>query len=394
MAINYDYAKYWKDLGSVIIYNHPNFQFNSIVILVEFENCLINKISPTQLYHAISPKTVTPYREEFIKVLQKEITEIGVIIVSNVPNQGKLAVDSLKRKVEAFYDKYNIPALAFFSLKPNKFSKPHTGIWTLINSFYKKSGHMITKSCVVSDFGGRLIDREMRTGAIRTLADKTDLDRAFAHNTDMPYKTISEYLNPDLLEKFSWNNLSLSPEDRLIYIKKLREYRNLDILKELFRNNRADVYMILVYGAPRSGKTTVCKELVKQWRVENMVGTVKRLGRDKYTTGTLFKMAKKYLEDKINVIIDGNCHTENLRSPFIQLADMYKAKYITVEVNPGMNMAYIFNHVAVETATTEDVLLYENKEYYYYNSIVSRPDNVIIHCPEIQSNKQLTQYRY
>ena len=393
MAISYDYASFWKDLGSVIIYNHPNFQFNSTVIIVEFENCLINKMPLTQFYHAINPKTISPYREEFIKVLQREITEIGVIIVSNIPAGNKLAVDSIKRKVESFYDKYEIPALAFFSMKDNLFSKPHTGIWKLINTFYKKNGHMITKACVVSDFGGRLIDRELQSGAIRTLADKTDIDRAFAHNIGTPYKTISEYLNPELVERFNWNNISLTPEQRAIYVEKLREYKNADILNELF-SKPADVYMIMVYGAPRAGKTTICKKLVARWRDENKIGVIKRLGRDKYRPSTLLTMAKKYLADKINIIIDGYCHTKLLREPFVKLAEMHKARYITVEVNPGIDMAYIFNHVAVELANSEDILLYKNKEYYFYNSIVSRPENVVIHCPEICPNKQILEYRY
>ena len=394
MAISYDYATFWKDLGSVIIYNHPNFQFNSTVILVEFENCLINKIAPTQFYHAINPKTISPYRDEFIKVLQRELTEIGVIIVSSVPPNNKLAVDSLKRKVESFYDKYEIPAVAFFSMKDNLFSKPHTGIWKLINTFYKKNGHMITKACVVSDFGGRLMDREMQSGAIRTTSDKTDMDRAFAHNIGMPYKTISEYLNPELVEKFNWNNISLSPEQRVIYIEKLRAYKNADILKELFSGKQADVYMIMVYGAPRSGKTTLSKLLVARWRDEERIGIIKRLGRDRYAPSTLFNTAEKYIMDKINVIIDGHCHTKLLREPFIKLAEMYKVKYIIVEVNPGIDMAYIFNHIAVETAPTEDTILYKNKEYYYYNSIVSRPENVIIHCPEICPNVPLLEHRF
>ena len=207
MSVQYEYDKHWSDLGSVLIYNHPSFQFNSVVVLVEFEGCLINKLPATQLYHAINPNIVTPYNEEFIKVLKKESGDVGVIIVSNVFGSGKLVIDSLKRKVESFYNKYGLNALAFFTLKPNRFSKPHTGVWTLINTFYKRNGHMITKACVVSDFGGRLVEREARSGVIRIIADRTDMDRSFANNIKIPYKTINEYLNSNVVEKFNWNNI-------------------------------------------------------------------------------------------------------------------------------------------------------------------------------------------
>jgi hypothetical protein len=396
MSINYDYSPHWNNLGSVLLYNHPNFQFNSVVIIVEFEECLINRLPPGQLYHAIDPKIISPYNEEFIKIIKKECTDVGIIIVSHIFGAGKLVIDSLKRKAEAFYEKYNIPALAFFVLTPNKFSKPHTGMWLLINSFYKKNGHMITKACVVSDFGGRLVERETKAGKVLVMADRTDIDRAFAHNIGIPYKTISEYLNPETTEKFSWNNICMAPDYRKIYVEKLTEYVNPSIFKELFKTGPSDSYLIMVYGAPRSGKTTLCELLVKQWRKSKLGESraIERVGRDKYSKITMLSTTKKYMIDHISVIIDGECHTDKLRLPYIELADKYKINYIIIEVNPGINMAYLFNHVAVESASNENVVLYNPREFYYYNSIVIRPANAILYCPEIQQSKQLMEFRY
>ena len=37
-----EYSPNWKDLGSVLIYQNPDFQFRSTVLITEFEECLIN----------------------------------------------------------------------------------------------------------------------------------------------------------------------------------------------------------------------------------------------------------------------------------------------------------------------------------------------------------------
>ena len=148
----------------------------------------------------------------------------------------------------------------------------------------------------------------------------------------------------------------------------------------------------MLYGAPRSGKTTLCKALIERWRVENQIGVLKRVSGD--SPMSAYNNAKKFILDRMNVVIDGGCHTEVLRTPYIQLAKQYSVRYVVVEVNHGINMAYIFNHVAVETAMDENTVLYDDKLYYYYNSVVSRPENVILHCPEIFATKQIVEYRY
>jgi Ni2+-binding GTPase involved in maturation of urease and hydrogenase len=190
--------------------------------------------------------------------------------------------------------------------------------------------------------------------------------------------------------------MCLSPEDRTVYIEKLSQYVNPNIFKELFSGPTADVYMIMVYGAPRSGKTTLCKLLLNKWRTSKIGETrdIRRFGRDKYTKNTLINQVKKNILDRINIIVDGHCHTDELRAPFIELAEMHKVKYVVVEVNPGINMAYIFNHIAVEMAQSEDIVLYDTKDYYHYNSLVSRPPGVLLYCPEMQPIKQLLEFRY
>lgn len=397
MAFTTEYSENWKDLGSILLYQSPTFQFKSHTVITDFEGCLIKKIPSSKLYHAINPKTITAYADDFIKEIKKESLDYSIVIISNVFGGGKLIIDSLKFKIESFCKLFDIPILALFAIKKNRLSKPHTGMWMFLNSYFKKvSGSLIHKACVVSDFGGRLLEHESSKGTIKIIPDSTDIDRAFAYNIGIPYHTIMEYLTPEKKEKFNWNSNCLDPNLRELYVNKLSEYQNPSIFSKLFSHGNYDKYMIIIYGAPRAGKTTLAKEILHKWRSSNY-GTghvIKRFGLDKFTASKRITLVKKALDNRISVIIDGFAHTNELRDPFEKLALKHNIPILYIEVNPGLGMSHIFNHVAVETAINENIELYDIKEYHFYKSKVVRPKNALLYCPVIKKTKQVMQFRY
>lgn len=397
MAFTSEYSDNWKDLGSVLVYQSKTFQFNSLVVITEFEGCLIKKTTPTKLYHAINPKELVVYNENFLKQIKQESMDFSIVIISNVFGTGKLITDAIKYKIELFCEKHNIPILALFAVKRNRLSKPHTGMWDFVNAYFQRVGDArIQKACVVSDYGGRLAEHETAKGIIKIKPDNTDTDRAFAHNIGVPYHTIAEYLNPDVKEKFNWNTNCLSPELREVHINKLSTYKNPNIFSKLFELGMHDSYMIIIYGAPRSGKTTLAKELIKKWRSTKYGEShaIKRFGLDKFSKATRIRHAHKTLLDRISVIIDGAAHTPQLREPFELMAQETKTPILYIEVNPGLGMAHIFNHVAVETSIDENIELYDMKEYLFYKSKVVKPKGYIAYCPVIKKTKQVLEYRY
>lgn len=392
-----EYSTHWKDLGTVLVYQTPDFQFHSSVIITEFEDCLIKRLAGKKMYHSINPKSISLHDDEFVKKIREESKDLSIVIISNQISTNKLIIDMIKSKLEQFIKIHKIPILAMFALKPNRLSKPHTGLWTLLNAYYRSKGKtQIQKSCIVSDFGGCITENVRKNGDVTVSTSISDVDRAFATNIGVPFYTIKEYLNPHITERFTWNNKSLSPELRKMYIETLSKYKNPNIFAKLAELGESDGYMILIYGAPCSGKTTLAKELISKWRSSEYGKrhAIKRLGRDKYSKTRRITLAKKLLADHITVIIDGDCHNVLLRSPFEQIANELKIPILYIEVNPSIDFAYIFNHVAVETSQDEEKILYSDREYFIYKSNNSRPADTILYAPIIKQTEQIMNYRY
>lgn len=392
-----EYTPYWKDLGSVLVYQTSNFQFHNTVLITEFEGCLINRISQAQIYHAIHASDTTVKNTDFIKQIRKDAQDLSIVIISNQINSSKLNIDMIKRKLENFLQLHKIPMLAFFALKANRMSKPHTGMWKLLNMYYVTKGSChITKAFIVSDFGGRIIEETKKNGTTKVQFDKSDIDRAFANNIKIPFFTILEYLTPEKKEKFTWNNKTISPELRQVYINTISQGRNPNIFAKLAETGLADRYMILIYGAPCSGKTTLAEELIKKWRNSEWGKTheIKRFGLDNYSRGRRVGSVEKAIVDRISVIVDGECHTAAQRAVFEEIAKKHKTSVINIEVNPGLGFSYIFNHVSVELSQDENKVLYSDKDYHYYKSMLSKPSNYIFYCPVIKQTEQVMQFRY
>lgn len=403
MSVIQEYSQNWKDLGSVLVYQSEGFPFYNRLIITDFEGCLIDKISTSGIYHAIKPTTIEPYDDAFLKQIKYEATGKSIVILSNQVTNSKLNIDLIKRKLEYFLAIHNIPILAFFALNPNKFSKPHTGMFKLLNMYFKNIGNsQISKAIVVSDLGGRVMESTSKQGIVKIRYDASDIDRAFANNANIPFSTINEYLKNShvdgkpFVEKFVWSKKYLEPEIRAIYLDKLAQYKNPNIFEKLATAGEVMSYMIIIYGSPRSGKTTLARDILRKWRKSEFGKKyeIHRLGLDSYTKTRRITQTRKYLLDRISVIIDGGCHTDLLRAPFVDMANEIQVPVFYIEVNCGIHMSYLFNHVAVEKASDETTMLYPEKEYHIYTSTVKRPPGVILYCPVIKRTAELMEYRY
>ena len=394
MSLKHTFSSNWKDLDYLLYYQSKNFIYRPDIIITELDGCLTKKASISSSYNIYNLNNFELFDNLYVKTLKKNIHNTNIIIVSNQFTNNKLLTDLLKRKIEWFESVTEIPVMVFFIFRNNKYSKPHTGIWKLIKSYYKANNCTINETVVVSNLGGRIIQTNNSHNSIRR--DESDLDRAFAHNCKITYKTINEYLGLVKTEKFSWNITYLYPEVRSEYIERISEYNNPNIFKEL-ANIQKQTCMIILIGAPKSGKTTFAEDIIEKWRASpyGKSNEIMRVGRDKFNTFSKMKiMAEKYLKDRISVIIDDRNYNDLSRKPYEDLAENYNTAVFYIEVNPGILMAQLFNRLAVENATNENVVVCPDKEYYIYRGKEKKPKNTLSYCPKINVTNQLLDFRY
>jgi len=395
------YSDNWKNLGTILTFQNKNFQFKSSIIITELDQCLVKPLSQAKLYNTMNPYELEIYEEEFIKKLQVASTDHSIVILSNQINTNKLNIDMIKKKVEMIADVLDIPLIGFFALRPNCFMKPHTGMWKLVNAYYKKYGSAcIQKAVVISNQGGMIWEKETKKGTIRTVAFR-DTDRAFATNAGIPFKSIDEYLDDCKPLDYAWDTRIIPPETRDLYVEQIRKRENANIFKTLGHFKACDTYVIMIMGAPRSGKTRLSNHIIKKWRSSPFgdMNAVERLGMDDYTNKRRFKKFTSLIQTRISVVLDGNCHSDSLRRPFLQFLKDRNVPILVIEVNCGLQMAKVFNHVHVEESNDMNVTLYKKRDYDIYKSYRKAPATndrlrYTLHTPAIEQRNTVMNFRY
>jgi DNA 3'-phosphatase len=382
MNITYEFLPGWRKVDCLLSYCSPGFRFLPKVIITELENGLIELHNDTDVFRVHGKQfSIKPISEDFIKSTVRP--DVSLVILSNQIKATALGIVAIKIKLEQFIKRYNINVLALFALKPNRYAKPCTGMWKFLHAYYRTKGQAtITAALLVSNNGGRTVSVKDKVKC-----DKADFDRAFAHNCDIKYMSISEYLNKTT-ERFEWSRKYIPPEARLALIDKINSTEQLDIMTKV---NPAILNIICVYGAPRSGKSTYIGEVIEKFNEQfndaNLLPVID-------TTKRAFKRAESILRDENSVIVEGNCHTAALRYLWGELAKKYTANLIFVEVDPGISLSHIFNYAAVEKASNEHIMLYPDAAYYTYKSDLEPPDTPLIYHPRIITDDVICKYRF
>ncbi len=392
-----DFSPNWSHVESLLVYVSPDFSFENELIITDFDNCLIQKLSGKKLMQPINPTRPTPYNEEFIKKLISESKAKSIIIMSNQISSSKTNIALIKTKLELFLTAYPMPIMAMFALKLNKMAKPHTGMILILKEYYKAKGKKLPKiGLVVSDLGGRM--HEEKKGKV--VFDPCDTDRAFAHNCVYAYKTIREYTeNLDAPENFIWNQYILPPEQRQDYIEQyMSKYKNIDVIQHISQfvhEKQSQAFLIFILGAPRTGKTTYAEQLLYAWNHSDLAKThsVELYSCHDMANGTRLNATKKALTNRISVILDGECYTYAQQANFKTAADNSNARCIFIEVDTGKKLALLLNHVAVETHK-EEIPLLDYNHYLKYDSLVWRPRDIIKYHPRILPSKALLYGRF
>lgn len=402
---SFDYSANWKFLDTILLYKDPTFEFKSSICFVDFENCLVKKISTKKIYDGfvIDKKAlVEPYDSAFIKRLKKE--QSNIVVLSNQINANKLNIDIIMKKFEVFLANAKIPMLAIFALNYNCFSKPHTGMWKFITALYKKHMTTIREVTVISNEGGLIVEKEKNKTTIATVIG-SDVDRCFAYNIGAEYMTIKDYLgDTGRYTKFIWNQHIIAPELRRLCVDKINSMENPNIFK-ILNDMSADTYVIMLMGAPCSGKTTFARRFVKKWQESKFSKTneIRLLSSENLTKRSTFNKFKKFTGERIHVIIDDYCNTASDRVDYINhIRDAnLNIGILFCEINVGIHMAKILNYARVEDANDFNVKLYKYRDFSIFASMYQRPSEKeypgacsIIYYPKIDERPSIMNYRY
>lgn len=219
-----------------------------------------------------------------------------------------------------------VPILGMFITKRNRFRKPYTHAINLIED---KFGFKIerSKSLVCGNNAGR-----HKSGLYKS--DDSCCDRAFAENAQIKFCT--ERMFSNMPEK-PWRWMDMPFEERMKYLKS--EEPEPDIMEHIpWRRN----CVVLVIGAPSSGKHLLSRRIVERWSEKGHISVVPPSP----------ERIKSCLEEKETILVTGCMPTRKERARIIKVAAVNKTPVLIVHLTTPQDMCYLLGQIRVATDTS------------------------------------------
>ena len=247
---------------------------------------------------------------EVTKVLKGIVADSEDAAVVLFSNQFRIDRDSakftgFKIKIDSIVAKLGsqLPIITFFSMCKDKYRKPCTGMWSLLEEVVLKSRNILVdldQSLFVGDAAGRLDG--WRTGK---RADWSTVDRKFAHNLGLKFYSPEEYfLGEPVCTKYELGfKPSMLINDARVPI--------VSALEPLWANFPA---MVVFVGPPASGKSFLYKNYFEPKGFSHVNRDVLK------STTRCLSMTRSFLVGNQSVCIDNTNPTRKTRSEYLNLA--------------------------------------------------------------------------
>jgi bifunctional polynucleotide phosphatase/kinase len=331
----------WKEVDSVIYYIPTDFKFSPSLAIFNFDKTLVvikNKYDKMKL----------TYWNENVKPKLKEITDKGASIMlyqcffNNDLDHIKDLFDQLIKDLE-------IPIVAFFSTIPNKYSKPFTNMWKLIELFYLKQQKTINKatSIFVGNKAGRL------SISSKKALDYSCIDRAFASNVGITFFTPERFfLKSTTPNIWQFSKLIISQENRKKYVDNIQQSTTPVIIDEINSLPKSNNYTIIVTGTPSCGKTTLAKKIKRKWDVDYKIGDVVHISENSHDTlDTFYEFIQTQLsEKKTSVIIDMNCFISNI-TKIVKISMINQMPILILEIKTNQEIAKLLDFIKIQKSS-------------------------------------------
>jgi DNA 3'-phosphatase len=307
------------------------------------------------------------YKNVCDKLLDLHNQHVSIIVYQSSDNNN----------IEPIFNKFNeiifektgvkIPIMAFFTNLRNRYSKPFTGMWGLINTIYTKNNSIIDvgKSVVIGHKSG-----EVPTSINRSRIKYTCGDRAFAHNINMTFiRPETFFLNSHMPVSWRWNNMTPSK----CKLQKLCDKKQTTpiILDEINLLPDADKYTIIVTGNRTCGKTTLSQKIKKKWDAD-FINICKNKNHNKQYTihvisdaDDLYSHKKvenakklclnnvKYQLDQNNSVIVDTMHDHSHIMKIVKLSMETQTPILIIHIKSEENVNTLFRYMKTQNNNTK-----------------------------------------
>ena len=237
----------WKTHNTVIYHIPPNFKYHPSVAIFNFHGTLVENVSP----YESNPQLIFKFSNTKDKFLELHAKGASIIIYQT-------ELPTTKSMLESFIQLIPIPVAIFIPTKKNKYAKPFTGIWYLIQLLYTKHKITINKttSLVIGHLAGRVTTDH-------TFIDSSCADKAFASNIEVSFTTPERFFSSDeSLMLWKWSGQIISIPNRKKLLSESARLTQPTILHEFNSLPDAPSHTIIVTGPPCSGKTYQAKKFL------------------------------------------------------------------------------------------------------------------------------------
>ena len=358
----------WREVDSVIYYLSPDFKFNPTVALFNFTGTLI--ISKT------FPDIELVYKYDVVKSKLLNIMEQGasIIIYQSFYSNN---IDNIKKLFELLLEDLKIPIVAFFSTKKNKYAKPFTNMWKLIELFYQKEKKEVKKdlSIVVGHKAGRINIRNNKS------IDYSCIDRAFAFNIGINFLTPERFFkNNTKVSMCEYSQDIINQESRKIEASNSMKIQIPIIIDELYSLPKSEKYTIMIVGPTSCGKTTFAKKFNQKWIIDYKIGSVSHVSENSFETfDELLEAVNQQLTERKSVIVDLLCDMANI-TKIIKTSMTNRVPILIIEIKVSERIVKLLDFIKVQTSKTYKTIVYSKKQWQDYYRQYKKPVFADIPC--------------
>lgn len=360
----------WKSVDTVKYYLNEDFKFSQTIAIFSFVGSIVKNVIPNNNKHDLN----YIYDRNIIKEKIKSITDKGAsIILYDSFNTDNL--EEIQSAIELFQKDIDYPIISFISTKYNKFSKPFTGMWRIIELFYKSKNKSINKT--VSLFIGN------RAGRITIKLKKIDKgcsDRAFAHNVGIKFTTPDRFfLCKNDFSLWEWNKDTFDKTLLKSWISNINSMKIPIIYDELQKLHISDKYTIIITGSPSCGKTTFSKKIKRKWDNDYNKGIIDILSRNLLSIEEIENQLENKLSNNKSIIVDLTCISNEI-TRIVKKSMENKTPILIIEIKTNQKIARLLDFIKVQKSISPDINLLTKTEWNNYYKQYIKPVYKNISC--------------